>query len=59
MQTLFEIGFVLVMLLPPAAVVVCGGAVLASSLSAYWRSHGRDRRIRERGPLAVHHPVGQ
>ncbi len=57
MQTLFEIGFVLAVVVPTATLIVSAAAVLGSSF-VYWRSHG-DRRIEERGAVAVHHPVGR
>jgi hypothetical protein len=59
MLTLFEIGFILAFFLPAAAVILCGGATLASAVSVYLRSHGRDGRIAGREQVAIHHPVGR
>jgi hypothetical protein len=58
MQTLFEVGFVLAFVLPPAAVVAGACAMLGSSF-VYWRSHAGDRRVPERRTLALNHPVGR
>jgi hypothetical protein len=47
-QTLFEIGFVLAIVVPPLAVLVGAGAILASSF-VYLPSHaamGRHRPVR-------------
>lgn len=58
MQTLFEVGFVLAFVLPPAAVVAGACAMLGSSF-VHWRSHAADRQVPERRPLALNHPAGR
>jgi len=47
MQRLFEIGFVLALTLPVAALVLSAGALVVSSF-VYWPSHAA---------LGRHHPV--
>jgi hypothetical protein len=58
MPTLFEVLFVLALVLPPAAVAAGLCTVVGPSL-IHWRTeHGGERRV-ARGPVAVHHPVGR
>ena len=57
MQMLFEVLFLLALLIPPAAVLVCASVVLGSTF-VYWRAHGRARQVERRRAIAIHHPVG-
>jgi hypothetical protein len=54
MQTLFEVGFVLAMILPAAAVVLCAGALLASSF-VHRRPHPLALVAGARREAALHH----
>ena len=58
MKTLFEWGFILALILPPAAIVAGACATLGASF-VYWRSHAGDRGVASRGTVALHHPVGR
>ena len=58
MQTLFEWGFILGLILPPAAIVAGACATLGPSF-VYWRSHAGERRAASRQGVALHHPVGR
>jgi len=58
MQTLFEWGFILGLILPPAAIVAGACATLGPSF-VYWRSHAGERGAASRRAVALHHPVGR
>jgi hypothetical protein len=58
MQTLFEAGFVLAMILPAAAVALSAGAVLATSL-VHRRPHRTEVGVDASGAAALHHPAGR
>ena len=58
MQTLFEVGFVLAMILPAAAVLLCAGAVLSSAV-VHRRPHRPEASVDAPGTAALHHPVGR
>ena len=54
MQTLFEVGFVLAMILPAATVVLCAGALLASLL-VHQRPHQPGLSAASPTEAALHH----
>ena len=56
MQTLFEWGSILGLILPPAAIVAGACATLGPSF-VYWRSHAGERGVASRRAVALDHPV--
>ena len=58
MQTLFEWGFILGLILPPAAIVAGACATLGPSF-VYWRSHAGERGVTKRWAVALHHRFGR
>jgi hypothetical protein len=57
MQTLFEVLFLLALLLPPLAVAAGICAALGASFINV-ATHGARRHVAG-GPMALHHPVGR
>jgi len=54
MQTLFEVGFVLALIVPTAAVLLCAGALLTSSF-VHRRAQRPALGVEVRREAALHH----